>query len=143
MFEVNKRQRQLSLAGAGAHDPAAEGVDATGGVAGGGVAGGGVGVGSSGGVVVGGVGGPGGGVGSGKGKLGEATGDEWQAAWSMLEDIRKVAVDEATQGVCVKACGLLMHPEKRQPLVDLWRMCAAWPADALVKHVKAVLDAYD
>ncbi len=69
---------------------------------------------------------------------------EWQPFWTYL-DSQKVNVEGTAAAYIERALGYLLHPDKRMPLVELWRLQsnAAWPLEVLLTHLKAAIDAYD
>ena len=69
---------------------------------------------------------------------------DWQPFWTYLES-QKSGVDAMTASYIERALGYLLHPDKRLPLVELWRLqsSASWPLETLLVHLKAAVDAYD
>ena len=70
--------------------------------------------------------------------------NDWNDMWVHLEELRKSGgMDASAEAVVVRSCAMLLHPIKRQPLMELWRLNEHWPQDALLLHLRAVLEVYD
>lgn len=69
---------------------------------------------------------------------------EYQGAWDEIQALRKDCEPEL-DALLVQACGYLLHPKKRRPIMDLFQLwhTQGWPRELFNLYFKATMAAYD